>query len=118
MSYCCLRIIIQSIQTSYYKKTQDWLLYNSSSVLLLPAVFFNVLALVVLNRFHRNLHNRHRTSTTSTTFYMKCICLFDTLTIVAKFLNEQIVVGNGRRAKPIMLTSSMCKSLSFLESVS
>ena len=54
---------------------------------------------------------------TSTTFYMKCICVFDTLTIVAKFLNEVIVVGNGPRKTPIMITSAMCKSLSFSESV-
>ena len=109
-----MRLIIQSIQNSYYKKTQDWILHNSSTLLLLPALFFNILSLAVLNRFQRNTRNNHRTSTT---FYMKCICIFDTLTIIAKFLNEQIVVGNGLRQIQIILTSSICKSLPFLESV-
>ena len=114
VSYCCFSIIMQSIQNSYYKSIQDWLLFNSSTLLLLPALFFNILSLVVLNRFQRNTRNNQRTSTT---FYMKCICLFDTFTIIAKFLNEQIVVGNGARKSPILITSSVCKSLAFLESV-
>ena len=103
--------MISFIQDSYWKKTQDWLLYNSSTVLVVPAVLFNILSLIVLNRFQKP-----KSGHTSTTFYMKCICIFDTLTIVAKFLNEIIVVRNGQRANPFIITSFMCKFISFCES--
>jgi hypothetical protein len=60
-------IIYGITQKSNYKKAQDWLRDYSSSLLVMPSVLFNVLALIVLNRFHR-LRNY---SQTSTTFYMK-----------------------------------------------
>ena len=60
-------IIYGITQKSNYKKAQDWLRDYSSSLLVIPSVLFNVLALIVLNRFHR-LRNY---SQTSTTFYMK-----------------------------------------------
>jgi hypothetical protein len=109
--YCCLNIMFESIQNSFYKRTQDWLRYNSSSVLVGPAVLFNVLSLIVLNRFQK------MNAKTSITFYMKCLCVFDMVTILSKFVNEYVVVRNGLRAKPILLTSWMCKSLSFSESL-
>lgn len=110
--YCCLNIMISIIQDSFYKKTQDWLRYNSSSILVGPAVIFNILSLLVLTKF-----NRFRNiSKNSTTFYMKCLCIFDTSTIVSKFLNELIVVRNGLRQEPWVINSFMCKLLSFSES--
>lgn len=110
--YCCLNIMIALIQDSFYKKTQDWLRYNSSSILVGPAVVFNILSLLVLTKFNR-LRN---VSKNSTTFYMKCLCIFDTFTIVSKFLNEIIVVRNGLRQDPWKINSLLCKFLSFFES--
>ncbi|RMZ97574.1 neuropeptide FF receptor 2-like [Brachionus plicatilis] len=112
--YCCLNIMITLIQDSIYKKTQDWLRYNSSSVLVGPAVIFNILSLIVLTKFHRI----KSFSKNSTTFYMKCLCIFDTLTIVSKFLNEIVVVRNGLRQEPWAINSFVCKFLSFSESCS
>jgi hypothetical protein len=106
--YCCLNIMFESIQNSFYKQSQDWLRYNSSSVLVGPAVLFNILSLVVLNKFQGG-------SKTSTTFYMKCLCVLDALTIISKFLNELIVVRNGLRKHPLVVTSFLCKFLSFSE---
>lgn len=110
--YCCLSIMFSLIQDSLYKKTQDWLRYNSSTILVVPAVLFNILSLAVLRRFQKS----RATAKTSTTFYMKCLCIFDTLTIVSKFLYEIIVVRNGLRKHPFVINSFMCKFLSFSES--
>ncbi|CAF0839054.1 unnamed protein product [Brachionus calyciflorus] len=110
--YCCLNIMFSVTQDSIYKKMQDWLRYNSSSLLVGPAVFFNVLSLIVLKRFQRI----RSMSQNSTTFYMKCLCIFDTLTIISKFLYEIIVVRNGARKEPLVINSLMCKFLSFSES--
>lgn len=110
--YCCLSIMLTKIQDSLYKKTQDWLRYNSSTVLVVPAVLFNILSLAVLRRFQK----LRGSSQTSTTFYMKCLCILDTLTIVSKFLYELIVVRNGLRTHPIVISSFLCKFLSFSES--
>jgi hypothetical protein len=87
--------------------------YNSSMLLVLPAVFFNILALIVLKQFKKSKSNLK----ISTTFYMRCLRVFDALTFISKFLNEIIVVRNGIRANPIALTSFVCKILSFLESM-
>jgi hypothetical protein len=110
--YCCFNILYHSVQNSNYKKTQDWLRYNSSSLLVLPAVLFNILSLAVLRRFHK----LRGATQTSTTFYMKCLCIFDMLTIISKFLYEVIVVRNGLRKHPLLINSFMCKFLSFAES--
>ena len=107
--YCCLNIMFETIQNSFYKRTQDWLRHYSSSVLVVPAILFNTLSLVVLGRF------RMRGVKTSTTFYMKCVCLFDILAIISKCLNETIVVRNSLRDHPLVITSFMCKWLSFFE---
>ena len=111
--YCCLQITFNFIQDSLYKKTQDWLRYNSSTLLVVPALLFNILSLAVLLRFQRS----KLAAQTSTTFYMKCLCIFDTLTMISKFLYEVIVVRNGLRKHPFVITDFMCKSLSFAESL-
>jgi hypothetical protein len=80
--YCCLNILFTSIQDSMYKKTQDWLRYNSSTMLIVPAIFFNILSLAVLVRFQR----AKSIVKTSTTFYMINLSIFDTLTMISKFL--------------------------------
>nr|QVK45703.1 G protein-coupled receptor [Proales similis] len=105
--YCCLNILFSSIQDSVYKRTQDWLRYHGSSALVAPAVLFNILSLFVLSTFKGGKN--------STTFYMKCLCIFDALTIIAKFLYEVIVVRNGLRQQPIVINSFLCKFLSFSE---
>lgn len=51
----------------------------------------------------------------STTFYMKCLCILDTLTIVSKFVYEVVVVRNGLREHPLVITSFLCKFLGFSE---
>lgn len=79
--YCCLELIDIHLRGSFYQKTQDWLHYYSSTMLVGPAVLFNLLSLAVLVKFQsKNVHK------TSTTFYMKCLCVFDMLTILSKFL--------------------------------
>ncbi len=112
VKYCCFIIIYGITQKSNYKNAQDFLRDYSSSLLVIPSVLFNILALIVLNRFNR-LKNY---SQTSTTFYMKSICFLDTLTIVSKFLHEIIVVRNAVRTNPIVINSYMCKFLFFFES--
>lgn len=111
--FCCIDIIFKNSENSFYIQAEKWLCYNSSMLLVLPAVFFNILALIVLKQFKKSKSNLK----TSTTFYMRCLCVFDALTIISKFLNEIIVVRNGIRANPIALTSFVCKILSFLESM-
>ena len=112
VKYCCFFIIYGITQKSNYIKVQNFLRDYSSSLLVIPSVLFNILALIVLNRFNR-LKNY---SQTSTTFYMKSICFLDTLTIVSKFLHEIIVVRNAVRTNPIFINSYMCKFLFFFES--
>ena len=46
---------------------------------------------------------------------MKCLCILDTLTIVSKFVYEVIVVRNGLREHPLVITSFLCKFLGFSE---
>ena len=101
VKYCCFFIIYGITQKSNYIKVQNFLRDYSSSLLVIPSVLFNILALIVLNRFNR-LKNY---SQTSTTFYMKSICFLDTLTIVSKFLHEIIVVRNAVRTNPIFINS-------------
>jgi hypothetical protein len=113
VKYCCFFIIYGITQKSNYIKVQNFLRDYSSSLLVIPSVLFNILALIVLNRFNR-LKNY---SQTSTTFYMKSICFLDTLTIVSKFLHEIIVVRNAVRTNPIFINSYMCKFLFFFESL-
>lgn len=110
---CCLNIMIILAQNSLYKRSQDFLRYNSSSVLVGPAVLFNVLSLIVLSKFQRVKGGGQ----ISTTFYMKCLCILDTLTIVSKFVYEVIVVRNGLREHPLVITSFLCKFLSFSEAL-
>ena len=112
VKYCCFFIIYGITQKSNYIKVQNFLRDYSSSLLVIPSVLFNILALIVLNRFNR-LKNY---SQTSTTFYMKSICFLDTLTIISKFLHEIIVVRNAVRTNPIFIISYMCKFLFFFES--
>jgi len=112
VKYCCFIIIYGVTQKSNNKKAQDFLRDYSSSLLVIPSVLLNILALIVLNRFNR-LKNY---SQTSTTFYMKSICFLDTLTMVSKFLDEIIVVRNAVRTNPIVINSYMCKFLFFFES--
>ena len=112
VKYCCFFIIYGITQKSNYIKVQNFLRDYSSSLLVIPSVLFNILALIVLNRFNR-LKNY---SQTSTTFYMKSICFLDTLTIISKFLHEIIVVRNAVRTNPIFINSYMCKFLFFFES--
>jgi hypothetical protein len=110
--YCCFNIIINVLEKSNYKKIQDWLTYNSSSLLVLPAIFFNLLSLLVLSRF-----SRLSASATSTNFYMQCLCVFDTLTILSKLIHEVVVVRNTIRDVPIVFNSILCKFTHFTESV-
>lgn len=107
--YAFCTVLIMIIRSSY-KKMQDFLRDYSSTLLLLPAVFFNVLTLVVLQKLSKN---RTKTSTTN---YMKYLCQLDTLTIISKFIHESLVVRNAVREKPIVINSFMCKFISFFES--
>lgn len=46
---------------------------------------------------------------------MKCLCILDTLTIVSKFVYEVVVVRNGLREHPLVISSFLCKFLGFSE---
>lgn len=109
---CCFSIILNLLENSNYKRVQDWLTYNSSSMLVLPAVFFNMLSFLVLTRF-----SKLNASATSTNFYMECLCVFDSLTMLSKFLHEIIVVRNTIRDVPFVFNAAVCKLTYFAESV-
>jgi hypothetical protein len=71
---------------------------------------------LILTKTKKNKMNKYLGSAQiSTTFYMKCLCILDTLTIVSKFVYEVIVVRNGLREHPLVITSFLCKFLSFSE---
>ena len=110
VKYCCFIIIYEITQSSNYKIAQDFLRDYSSTLLLLPAILFNILSLVVLNRLSKTRVK------TSTTVYMKYLCTLDMLTIVSKFFHEIVVVRNAVRENPILITSFMCKFINFFES--
>ena len=112
---CCFLIITSTIsQGSNYKKAQDLLRDYTASFLVIPAFLFNVLSLIVLNKFCKS---KSSASQTSTTFYMRSICIFDALTILFKFIHEIVVVRNSTRANQIVITSFMCKFIAFSEAV-
>jgi hypothetical protein len=110
---CIGKIMIDKVvQNSIYYQIQSWLRYYCSTVLVAPAVLFNLLSFLVLLSFQKS-----RSSTkTSTTFYMICLSIFDILAIVSKFLYEIIIVQNGLRERPLVINSIMCKMISFSES--
>jgi hypothetical protein len=110
--YCCLKIIATKLEDSNMKKIQDWLTYHSSSLLVVPAIIFNLLSFLVLARF-----SRLSSSATSINFYMQSLCIFDILTMLSKFLHEYIVVKNSIRENPFELNPFVCKLTHFSESV-
>ena len=110
--HCCLKIILNKLEDdSNLKKIQDWLTYHSSSLLVAPAIIFNLLSFLVLSRF-----SKLNASATSINFYMQCLCIFDTLTILSKFVHEYVVVKNSIRTIPFELNPSVCKLTHFSES--
>ena len=109
--HCCLKIIFNVLDNSSYRKTQEWLTYNSSSLLLLPSIFFNLLSLMVLSRF-----SKLNASDTTINFYMQCLCLFDILTSLSKFIHEFVVVRNSIRTKPFAFNTAFCIFTYFTES--
>ena len=87
LSYNCLQICVSiwlhEITASPMSKIHNWLTYYSSSYLVLPAIFFNLLSLVVLSNYaKRNI------SSTTINCFMKYLCIVDMLTIFSKFINE------------------------------
>jgi hypothetical protein len=109
--YCCIEIIIKEIENSVAGKLQHWLAYYSSSILFLPAIFFNLFTLLILSRF-----SRLNSIATTINYYMKYLCIFDTLTIMSKFMYEYVVVRNVIRKNPFKLNSMVCKLTHFTES--
>ena len=109
---CCLQIIINRLEDSYSTKIQGWLTYHSSMLLIGPAVIFNLISLLVLSRF-----SKLNASATSISFYMQCLCVFDSLTMLSKFLNEFIVVKNSIRLQPFKINAIVCKLSYFSESI-
>ncbi len=105
--WCCLGILTNVLEISEYKKLQNWLTYYGSTMLIMPAVIFNFLSFVILMSMSR----------TSTSFYMKSLCIFDTLTIFSKFLHESIVTRNQIREHPLPFGSVFCKLEYFAESL-
>ena len=112
---CCVEIILRKSDSTIYGKFINWLAYYSSSFLLLPAIIFNLLALVGLSFCSKNKISS--SFVTSTDYYMKYLCIFDMLTIISKFINEYIVVRNSLRPDPFVLNSLVCKLTHFMESV-
>ena len=110
--YCCLKIIANKLEDSNLKKIQHWLTYHSSSLLVVPAIVFNLLSFLVLTRF-----SKLNASATSINFYMQCLCIFDILTMLCKFLHEYFVVKNSIRDNPFDLSPLVCKLTHFSESV-
>ena len=108
---CCLNIIINKLGDSYMTKIQSWLTHYGSSLLVVPAVFFNLLSFLVLSSF-----SKLNTNATSINFYMKSLCVFDTLTILSIFLHDHVVVRNQIRENPFKINSSACKLTHFSES--
>lgn len=106
---CCL---LDELNNSYLVKIQHWLTYYSSSFLVLPAIFLNLLSLLVLSNYLKPNSN-----STTINFYMKYLCVVDILTIISKFINEIIVVRNAIRENPYPINSIVCKLTPFFESV-
>jgi hypothetical protein len=116
LSYNCLQICVSiwlhEITASPMSKIHNWLTYYSSSYLVLPAIFFNLLSLVVLSNYaKRNI------SSTTINCFMKYLCIVDMLTIFSKFINEIVVVRNVHRIPQYKINSIICKMTPFFESV-
>ena len=112
IEHCCLTIIYYALENTSYRQIQDWLTYNSSALLVLPAIFFNLLSFLVLSRF-----SKLNPSATSINFYMQCLCIFDTLTVLTKYIHEFVVVRNSIRDMPFVFDSNVCRATHFSESV-
>lgn len=110
----CIQIIINHLTSTLYHQLQTMYIYYGSTVLVIPAIIFNIISLSVLYR----LKLRHKKSKgTSTNIYMIYLCITDTLTLVAKFLNEFLIVRNALRSNPYELNSFICKAIFFGESL-
>jgi hypothetical protein len=110
---CCIKIITNIDDLRRLKEIQNFLTYYGCSLLLAPAVFFNLLALLVLRRFNISTGGGR----TSTSLYMMVLCVLDTLAIVAKFIYEVVIIQNQRRASPIAISSLFCKLIHFGETL-
>lgn len=110
---CCIKIITNVDEIRVLKEIQNFLTYYSCTLLLVPAVFFNLLALLVLRRFNISTGGGR----TSTSLYMMVLCVLDTLAIVAKFIYEVVIIQNQRRASPIAISSLFCKLIHFSETL-
>jgi len=112
---------IGKIQLNYtFMKIQQFLQYNSTVLLLIPSIAFNLLSFLVLLSFskdYRKTRINDNGSSKSMNFYLKCLCIFDTLTILSKSLHEFIVINNDKREVKIQLNSFFCKIMYFFSSV-
>ena len=109
--FCCINFIINQIENSLVGKLQYCLAYYSSSILVLPAIIFNIFSLFILSRF-----SKLNSIGITINYYMKYLCIFDTLTIISKFIYECAVVRNVIRKDPLILNSLICKLTHFSES--
>ena len=108
---CCFLILVDTFPKS---KFENWMIYSSSTCLLVPAILFNLLSFIVLS--HLSKANKY---SNSINFFMKSLCIFDSLTIIFKFINEFFFVRNPLRKshEKYMVHPVSCKTINFFNSV-
>ena len=107
---CCLQIVGKIGQKGLY----NWLIYYASSSILIPAILFNIISFIVLCRYSKL--NRNNNPKDPVNFYLKCFCIFNTLTIISKSMNEFFFVKNVIREKAIKINLRACQIVHFFES--
>ena len=92
----CMECIVKKQNNTLMTKTQQFLSCNSSWILLIPAISFNLLSFLVLLSFSKDDRKNKITVNfkNSMNFYLKCLCISDILAIFTKTLHEFIVIRN------------------------
>jgi hypothetical protein len=117
----CIACISEKQLTYTFTKIQQFLQYNSTMLLLIPSITFNLLSFLVLLSFSKDNKKIgiNDNGSKSMNFYLKCLCIFDTLTILSKSVHEFIDINNDEREleDKIELNLFFCKIMYFFSSV-
>ena len=119
----CFGCILKKEFNSTTMKIQQFLQYNSTRLLMMPAIVLNLVSYLVLLSFSKDYKKIGKISNArnSMNFYLKCLCIFDTLTILSKSIHEFIVVNNNKpgikEEEKIEVNLFSCKIIYFSSSV-
>ena len=106
---CCFQIMKNELKTSGF---EQWMIFH---IIAIPVIILYFISFYVLCRNTREYKIKNRSSIN---FYMKCMCIFDALTIIFKFINQFFFVRNSMRKleDAFKINPVVCKIIHFSES--